>query len=97
MKEYLTNYINEVESKLDDKITKKDIENHLNKINFFSHERLIHLIVTMFFALFTMLFIYFSVKTNSCLFIVITIVLIIIENNVQYLYKLYDEMNKKVK
>ena len=53
MKKYLNDYIKETEEKLRGKVTSKDIEIHLNKISFFSHERLIHLIVTMFFALFT--------------------------------------------
>ena len=32
MRKYLENYIIEVESKLNGKITKNDLENHLNKI-----------------------------------------------------------------
>lgn len=108
MKNYLKNYIKETEKLLNNKITKKDIENHLIKINFFSHERLVHLIVTMFFALFSIIFVYFSLTFNSVIYIVLTFIFLIIlvfyilhyyflENSVQYLYKLYDEMVKKVK
>lgn len=108
MKEYLSNYIKEVESKLDKKITKNDIEEHLIKIKFFSHERLIHLIVTMFFALFSIIFFYISLSMESSLFMILTLILMVVlvfyifhyfflENNVQYLYKLYDKMNEKIK
>jgi len=108
MKNYLINYIQESEIKLKSKITKDDIENHLNKISFFSHERLIHLIVTMFFALFTIIFIYITINNNSLLFLLITIILLIIllfyivhyyylENGVQELYRIYDKMKEKVK
>ena len=108
MRKYLRDYISEIESKLNDKITKNDIENHLTKISFFSHERFIHLIVTMFFALFSLLFIYVSFSKEIILLYIISFILLIVllfyiihyfflENNVQYLYKLYDEMNKKLK
>ena len=108
MTNYLKQYIKETEELLKEKVTKKDIDNHLIKIKFFSHERLIHLIVTMFFALFAILFIYFSLTFNSVIYIILSIVLLVIlvfyimhyyflENSVQYLYKLYDEMIKKVK
>lgn len=108
MKDYLNDYIKETEDKLNKKITKKDIEEHLIKIKFFSHERLIHLIVTMFFALFTILFYYIGNELNSLLFLILSLILLIIlvfyifhyfflENSVQYLYKLYDKMNKQIK
>ena len=108
MTNYLKNYIKETEELLKNKVTKKDIENHLVKIKFFSHERLIHLIVTMFFALFSIIFIYFSLTFNNLTYIILTFIFLIIlvfyilhyyflENSVQYLYKLYDEMIKKVK
>ena len=108
MKEYLGSYIKETEEKLKGKITKSDIENHLNKINFFSHERLIHLIVTMFFALFAILFFLIYLNLNTELLLVIDLILIVVlvfyifhyfylENNVQYLYKLYDKMIDKLK
>ncbi len=106
MKKYINDYIKEIESK--DKMNKEEIEELLIKIKFFSHERLIHLLVTMFFALFTILFLYFSINSSNFLFMIITFILLIVlgfyifhyfflENSVQYLYKLYDKMNKKIK
>ena len=101
MKKYLYNYINEVEN--NNKITKEDI---LVKINFFSHERLIHLIVTLFFALISIIFTVLCFNYFNYLLYIITLILYImllfyivhyyrLENGVQYLYKLYDKKNKK--
>ena len=108
MKKYLSNYISETEELLKGKITNKDIENHLNKINIFKHERLIHLLVTLFFALFTIIFIYTSIEFQNVLLVIVSIIMLIVlsfyifhyyflENSVQYLYKLYDLMMKKIK
>ena len=58
MKKYLYDYINEIDNILNsnNKISKDIIENHLIKISFFQHERFIHLIVTVFYALFFLIF-----------------------------------------
>ena len=101
MKKYLYDYINEVENNI--KITKEDI---LVKINFFSHERLIHLLVTLFFALISIIFTVLCFNYFNYLLYIITLILYImlllyivhyyrLENGVQYLYKLYDKKNKK--
>ena len=106
MKKYLYDYIKEIDDLLKDskKITKEDIENHLIKIQFFQHERLIHLIVTVFYAI---LFILFSaLSLVHFMFVIIMLILLVfllfyivhyfrLENGVQYLYKQYDEMIKK--
>ena len=108
MRKYLSEYIKITENKLKGTIKEKDIEELLNKISFFSHERFIHLIVTMFFALFSLLFIYVSFSKEIILLYIISFILLIVLLfyiihyfffffNVQYLYKLYDEMNKKLK
>lgn len=105
MTKYINEYIEELENKLlNKKDTKKDLDDLMVKIKFFQHERLIHLIVTMFFALFTIILIYFSF--NNAAFSLIALALIVLlgfyikhyyflENSVQYLYKLYDKMNGK--
>ncbi len=104
MKKYLYDYIKEIDNKLENNKNSKSLkEEHLVKINFFQHERLIHLIVTLSFALLTLVSILIS--KYYCSFIFITIVLLIclifyivhyyyLENGVQYLYKQYDRMNK---
>ena len=106
MKKNLFDYIKQID-KLIEQNKKIDyqiiIENHLVKIKFFQHERLIHLLVTLFYALFV--FTVFFLSTIFVPFIIIDIILLIfllfyivhyfrLENGVQYLYKQYDILNK---
>ncbi len=105
MNNYLYNYIKEIDELLKKKkITEKDIDNHLVKINFFQHERLIHLLVTLFYALLFLLFlglclIHYIFAIIVAIIMVFLICYIIhyfhLENGVQYLYKQYDEMYNK--
>lgn len=84
---------------------KRDIEKvateHLRKIKFFQHERLVHLFVTLFYALFALLFTYFI--NLSLMFLPVAIILYIflifyifhyffLENGVQYMYKQHDKL-----
>lgn len=106
MKKYLYDYIKEVDNLLNsNKITKDIIERHLVKISFFQHERLIHLLVTLAFALVFITFVIlgFSYPTIFYAAIIVLILLIFyvvhyyhLENGVQYLYKQYDKMIKRV-
>lgn len=107
MKQYLKEYIKEVDELLkNDAVNQSFIDRHLVKISFFQHERLIHLIVTVFYALFVIFFLFLS--SVNFLYIIPTFILIIflifyvlhyffLENSVQYLYKQYDIMNQKMK
>ena len=102
MREYLGEYVKEIDKKIKDKkITEQDIENHLTKIQFFQHERLIHLLVTLFYGVFVFLSVIISFKTWLFLIILYLALIILIfyvrhyfflENHVQYLYKQYDKM-----
>ena len=106
MKKYLYDYIKEIDDLLNSnkKISNDVIENHLIKISFFQHERLIHLLVTLFY---TLVFIIFTVLCFiHYIFFIITLILFIflicyvihyfhLENGVQYLYKQYDRMRDK--
>ena len=102
MRKYIKEYLLEIEKCKD----KKEIDNLKTKISFFQHERLIHLIVTLFFALFSIIFTCICFYTKNILLYVITIVLYIIdifyivhyyvlENGVQKLYKIFDKLNSK--
>ena len=104
MRNYLDTYIKEIDKKLEGVITETDKKEHLIKISFFQHERLIHLLVTLFYAIFVLASIYIGLKMP--LFTIVTVILLIfllfyvrhyffLENHVQYLYKQYDEMQKK--
>jgi hypothetical protein len=106
MKKYLYNYIKEIDDLINSnkKISKDVVDNHLIKINFFQHERLIHLLVTLFYAILYLIFM--ALCLVHCIFILITLILLVflicyiihyfhLENGVQYLYKQYDLIVKK--
>lgn len=107
MKKYLYDYIKEIDSILEKEEIESEItEKHLIKISFFQHERLIHLFVTLAYALLAL--ISFAVSTVSPMFVFVGIILILflipyvlhyfhLENGVQYLYKQYDELRKRIK
>lgn len=100
MKKYLYEYIDYIEKESKKKkIDNKILEDLVTKINFFQHERLIHLIITLFYAL--MFLIFMVLISLSYLFAIPSLFLLIfllfyivhyfrLENGVQYLYKLYD-------
>lgn len=102
MREYLGNYVKEIDEKIKSKnVTEKDIENHLIKIEFFQHERLIHLLVTLAYGIF--LFLSVIIFTQIWIFVIVIYIALIfllfyvrhyffLENHVQYLYKQYDQM-----
>ena len=106
MRYYIYNYIKEIDALLKSKkkITKSDIDNHLIKIQFFQHERLIHLIVTLFYAIIFLLFmglgfvhyIFFTIVIILLVFLILYIIhYFALENAVQYLYTQYDKMLEK--
>ena len=106
MKKYLYDYINDIDNllKSNKKVLNQDIENHLIKINFFQHERLIHLLVTLFYALIFIIFtslgfihyIFFSISVILLIFLLFYIVHYFrLENGVQYLYNQYDKLKEK--
>lgn len=102
MNKYIDNYIKYVENIIDNKKATNDIINDLvKKIDFFNKERIIHLIITLFYALFTVIFIChirISVLYLICaLFMICFLIPYIVyyfklEAKVQYLYKLYDKI-----
>lgn len=105
MKKYLYEYIEKIDKILNkkEKINDEIINVHLRKINFFQHERLIHLLVTLFYAFLAIVFIIGSLVhlVFVIIFIMVNIFLIFyiihyfrLENGVQYLYKQYDKLIK---
>ena len=79
------------------------LKEHLVQVGFFQHERLIHLIVTVTFALLEMLAIVLSVISDSLFTLLLPIVILILlipyirhyyilENEVQKMYGQYDRM-----
>ncbi len=104
MKEYLYDYIEEIDEIIDHKkVSDEVLSNHLIKISFFQHERQIHLLVTLAYAL--MCIISLIVSLRYIVFCVVGLILAIflifyvrhyfnLEDGVQYLYKQYDTLKK---
>ena len=104
MRKYLSDYLIEVEKLLSkENLNQEDLDNVKTKISFFQHERLIHLIVTLFFSLFAIIFMILGVLSYYFLIIFAILLIFVIfyiyhyyflEKKVQYLYKIYDKLNK---
>ena len=106
MKKYLSDYIEKVDKELEKEITEELLEEHLVKIEFFRHERLVHLLVTFSYALFLLLAVFIGFIFPLFMIIVIIFIIFLVfyvrhyfflENSVQYLYKQYDMMLEKIK
>ena len=83
------------------------LEEHLTRIGFFQHERLIHLIVTVTFALMTLISMIASVAICMPLLLVLSLLFLVLlvpyifhyytlENEVQKMYAQYDEIRKRI-
>ena len=78
MKEYLEDYIDKLDKEKVKKLSKEEKQNIkedlLVKISFFQHERLVHLLVTIFTGISTILFLlgflYFENIFMGCLFLI---------------------------
>lgn len=112
MKERIVNYLKLIDDMLelnaDDINYENMIKEHLVQINFFMHERLIHLIVTVVFAICTIISAYAYLAFSNIGILVLTILLLVLlvpyiahyyrlENGVQKMYRQYDEMLKRSK
>ena len=108
MYQYLKEYTKEIENLLNTKkkVTQEDIQKHLIKISFFQHERQIHLFVTLAYALFLVVSMFFLLIHPvfciiPCLLICFLIPYVVhyfhLENGVQNLYVLYEKMIEKNK
>ncbi len=105
MKEYMKEYINEIDKLINDnhKFSNDEIDDFLFKMELFQKERVIHLVITLSYVFFTILFLFLT-KYIFMMFIIFFILLIFdgfyvyhyffLENSVQYMYKQYDEMKK---
>ena len=82
------------------------LKNHLDQIAFFSHERLVHLIVFMLVAICTVVSILALVISEEIVIIPLIVMLFVLlvpycmhyyllENSVQRMYDQYDEMVRK--
>lgn len=108
MKERIINFLNDTDNLLKNPNFSKEEwqeikEEHLTQLSFFQHERLIHLIVTVTFALLEMLsliIVMFQFSILALLFSLVILILLIpyishyylLENGVQKMYEQYDKI-----
>ena len=110
MTEYLTNYMKYVQQRLeactDRELLEEILAEHKDKIAFMQHERIVHFLVTMMFALILTIFMSVLIFTvNLAVLLLVTIMLVLIafyikhyyflENTVQKMYRVYDDILKK--
>ncbi len=104
MKEHIKE-IDEIIKEKRNKDIDKIINDHLIKIKFYQHERLVHFLVTMLFALMFLITFLYSLNNISFGIIILDIMFFVLlvpyifhyynlENSVQYMYKQYDELKK---
>ena len=106
IKQYMTYVDNLLESEDEDIDWEDEARKHLIEIAFFAHERFIHLIVTVLFALMSIMVFLYAFSNFSipiALLILMLLVLLIpyikhyflLENSVQDMYEQYDKMQAK--
>lgn len=97
----LKEYKSSLNSKLEKEFNKDDLVVFKDNINFFMHERLVHLIITLFTGLILLSSIIIFIFTNNYLFALLGLILIILfvfyikhyyylENELQELYYIYN-------
>lgn len=111
MKKRILKYVSRIDSYLSDEIHidnwQQVMDEHLVQIAFFQHERLIHLIVTVLFALATvgtcLVLVVTSYMPLAILLLLFLILLVpyvkhyyLLENKTQKMYDQYDEILKKL-
>jgi len=107
MKEYINEIDKIIDNKNNDNID-EIIDNHLIKIKFFQHERVVHFLVTMLFALMFLITFLYSLNNISIGIIILDIMFLVLlipyiyhyyylENSVQYMYKQYDKLIERKK
>ncbi|MCQ2460049.1 MAG: hypothetical protein MJ081_06740 [Ruminococcus sp.] len=115
MTEYLTKYMNTVSERIakcsDMNELNSIMSEHMDKIQFMQHERLVHFLVTMMFAVILSIFTaVLMIKDVIGALLLVTIILVLLifyikhyyflENTVQKMYRVYDELlalEKKLK
>ena len=84
------------------------ISEHEKQLAYFMHERLIHLLVTLCFAILSFMTFFamvFNFSYGLAALLVAFLVLLVpyimhyylLENSVQYMYRQYDRLNRKIK
>lgn len=107
MTEYLKKYMAETERRMkecaSESVLEEILAEHMDKIAFMQHERIVHFLVTMMFAIvLTILVCAFIFMEQLAMGLLVAIILVLLgfyikhyyflENTVQKMYKVYDEL-----
>lgn len=108
MKERILNYVQKTDKLIEEKekISEERIKYHLIQIEQFQHERLIHLIVTVFTGLLAILCLLFGMLIENIILLIAFLLLLflfipyimhyyLLENNIQKMYKQYDKLTNQ--
>ena len=106
IKQYMI-YVNELLESDEEVNWEDEMQKHLVQIGFFAHERFIHLVVTVLFALMTTMVFLYTFSNFSIPLLLLMILLLgllipyikhyfLLENSVQDMYEQYDKMQEKV-
>lgn len=110
MTKYLKEYMLLTEKRLSECVTFNEINEllaeHRDKIAFMQHERIVHFLVTMMFALILVIFMSVQFFTESIpLLLLVTMIIVLLgfyikhyyflENTVQEMYRVYDRILAK--
>ena len=109
MHKYLSDYMKQMNRLLEENksFTEADLQRNLDKIGFMQHERLIHFLVTMLFAIVLFLVLgIFLVTEAAFLMPLLGLILVLLipyifhyyflENTVQKMYVIYDRMAERI-
>ncbi len=111
MKKRIKNYVAYIDQILKENPEGMDYEvlcrEHLIQLKFFMHERLIHLLVTLTFAILAFGTFFIIMLTYNFLLVILLFALLILlipyilhyyllENSVQRMYEQYDEIRKRI-
>lgn len=110
MKKEMEYYIKKIQVEFKKKLTKADLEkladDYLIHIQFYQHERIVHLIVMITVAILTMMSVGFAFLKFNEMFIVAGMLFVLLvpyifhymylENTVQKMYLNYDEIREKI-
>ena len=99
-------YVNHILESGEERDWEEEMQKHLVQIAFFAHERFIHLVVTVLFALMTTMVFLFTFNNFTIPLMLLLILLMgllgpyikhyfLLENSVQDMYEQYDKMQEK--
>lgn len=105
IKQYMV-YVNQILESDVERNWEEEMQKHLVQIAFFAHERFIHLVVTVLFALMTTMVFLYTFSNFSIPLLLLMVLLIgllipyikhyfLLENSVQDMYEQYDKMQEK--